>query len=465
MRLYRLLLRLYPASFRAEYGEEMCNIFAVRQCKENALGLWIGAILDVLSNAIRVHADILRQDLRWTFRALRQSPAFTLTAVSVAALGMGANTAAFTLLDHVLLRPLPFPHPEKLVMLYLTEPGGGYMHLELSPPNYLDLRAMTHSFEAFSAYSGLSINLSGQGDPQRLNGANLGAGIFQILGAQPALGRAFTPEDERNGTPDSVLLSDHLWRTVFGADPNVLGRTVRLDDQPYTVIGVMPAAFAFPSRDAQLWLPLRFPPFRPTERTNFYLYGVARLRKDVSLEQARADLSVAAAQLERAYPKDNVGIGATAFEMRDMVSPQSRMLIFAVFGAAFCVLLIACSNLANLLLARAMTRRREIAVRIAIGAGRAAVAPAVAHGESGSRRRRAGPPVVAGDFRDSLARAAGAGLVAGQQRSHRGFAYLRIRRGADTGEQHRLRRGSRAAGLRPRGRRRVTRTIRQRREV
>jgi predicted permease len=370
MKAYRLLLLLFPASFRAEYGEEMCKVFAARRRKENALGLWISTFLDVLSNAIRVHADVFWQDLRWTVRTLRQSPGFTFTAVSVAALGMGANTAAFTLLDHVLLRPLPFLHPERLVMLYLTEPSSGYMHLELSPPNYLDLRAMTHSFETFSAYSGLSINLSGQGDPQRLNGANLGSGIFQILGAQPVLGRAFTPEDERNGTPDSVLLSDHLWRTEFGADPNVLRRTIRLDDQPYTIIGVMPATFAFPSRDAQLWLPLRFPPFRPTERTNYYLYGVARLREGVSLEQARADLSVAAAQLERAYPKDNVGIGATAFEMRDMVSPQSRMLIFAVFGAAFCVLLIACSNLANLLLARAMTRRREIAVRIAIGAGR-----------------------------------------------------------------------------------------------
>lgn len=155
MRLYRLLLRLYPASFRTEYGEEMCKIFGARQREENALTLWIGTLLDVLTNAIRVHADILWQDLRWTIRTLLQSPGFTLTAVSVAALGMGANTAAFTLLDHVLLRPLPFFRPEKLVMLYLTEPGGGYMHLELSPPNYLDLRAMTHSFEAVSAYSGL----------------------------------------------------------------------------------------------------------------------------------------------------------------------------------------------------------------------------------------------------------------------------------------------------------------------
>ncbi len=370
MDAYGLLLRILPASFRSEYGAEMRAVFQAQRGRENRPALWGRAIADVFATSIRVHADLLRQDLKWTFRVLRQSPGFALTAVAVAALGMGATTAAYTLLDHVLLRPLPYAHPERLAMVYLTEPGSGYGRLELSPPNYLDLRAMTSSFESFSAYSGLSVLLTGQGEPQRLQGANVGGDLFRILGARPAIGRGFTPEDEQSGAAPVVLLSHRLWTTQFGADPGVIGRKVLLDAQPYTVAGVMPEGFSFPSREAQLWIPLRFPPFGPAERTNYYLYGVGRLRAGVTLEQARADLSVAAAKLSKAYPKDNAGIGATAYGMRDMVSPQSRMLILALFGAAFCVLLVACSNLANLLLARAMTRRRELAVRMAIGAGR-----------------------------------------------------------------------------------------------
>ncbi len=370
MDAYGVLLRLLPAAFRNEYEAEMRAVFEAQRQIEPRLAAWGKAIADVVATAMRVHADLLKQDLKWSFRSLRQSPGFALTAVTVAALGIGANTAAFTLVDHVLLRPLPYAHPERLASVYLTEPASGYSRLELSPPNYLDLRAMTRSFESFSAYSGLSVLLTGQGDPQRLEGANVGADLFRMLGVQPAMGRGFLIEDEQSSSPATVLLSDGLWKTRFGADPGVIGRKLLLDDQPYTVIGVMPEAFSFPSREAQLWIPLRLPPFGPTERTNYYLYGVGRLRQGVTLSQARADLSVAAGKLQRAYPKANAGIGATAYDMRDMMSPQSQMLILAVFGAAFCVLLVACSNLANLLLVRAMTRRREIAVRMAIGAGR-----------------------------------------------------------------------------------------------
>ena len=370
MRAYRFLLRLFPAPFRAEYESEMCAVFEARRGRENRIALWASTALDIARNAFAAHADLLWQDLRWTFRTLRQSPGFTLTAIAVAALGMGANTAAFTLLDHVLLRPLPFPDSGRIVELYQTRSGDSRIWNPLSPPNYLDWRAMSRSFESFSAFSMLSINMSGEGDPLRLEGANIGSDALRILGARPALGRTFTLEDERSGTSDSVLLSDRLWRTAFGADPGVLGRTIRLDDAPYTIVGVMPPSFAFPTREAQLWLPLRFPPLQPGDRANLYLSGLARLRRGVSIEQARAELSTIADQLARAYPKEDNGVGVRVLGIRDIVDPQSRLLVFAVFGAAFCVLLIACSNLANLLLARGLSRRREIAVRMAIGAGR-----------------------------------------------------------------------------------------------
>lgn len=326
-----------------------------------------------LADAIRANARMLKQDLHWAQRSLRRSAAFTVMAVFVAAMGIGANTAAFTLLDYVLLRPLPFTRPEQLAVVYQTQLANGYTRMVTSAPNFEDWRTMSKSFESMGAYSEWPVNLSGDSEPQRLLSILVTQDVLNVLDVKPAVGRNFAAEDYDLNSGNVVLLSNGLAKTLYGDPANAVNRTIRLDNQPYTVVGVMPANFAFPSRETQMWQPLVFPPstFKdPTQRGSLYLNVVGRLRPGVTVEQAAAEVGLIGEQLQRAYPKENEGAGATVVSLRDVISPQSRMLVIGVFGAAFCLILIACANLANLLFARSVARKREIAIRVAMGAGR-----------------------------------------------------------------------------------------------
>ncbi len=371
MRLYQALLHLYPASFRAEYGEEMSTIFAQRRRDTNPLLLWIDVFFEVLWNALRVHGDILAHDLRYAGRTLGRAKGFALTVIMVSALGIGATTAAFTMVDHVLIRPLPFPEPEGLVKLYEDHSLTCCKDYDVAPANFRDWKRISTSFESMAAYRGSMIDLVGEGEPRQLVGAVVTGDLFSTLGAKPILGRYFTWKDDRDNSAGTVVLSESLWRGTFGGDAAVLGRKIVLDGNPYAVIGVMPDNFKFPTRDVLLWTTARWRPQDVADRTDTWFYGVGRLKRGVSFEQASAEMRTIGRQMEQQYPKELAHIGVTVERLRDDNIPdRARMMLYVLLGAALCVLLVACTNLANLLLARALSRRKELAVRAAMGAGR-----------------------------------------------------------------------------------------------
>ena len=374
IRLYRALLRLYPTGFRREYGAEMAALFSQRLAGAGATGraaLLVGAVPEIVGNALALHWELLRQDLRYTARTLRRAPGFALTAVLVTALGVGANTAAFSVADFVLLRPLAFPDPESLVRLCegpRTGPVGWGCMNQISPANFRDFQQQTKSFEALGAFRRDAVNLVGAGEPQRLDLAVVTPEVLPLLGVRPVIGRVF--DASITSETREIVISYGLWRSRFAGDLNVLGQSLNLDGVPHVVIGVMPASFHFPTRDVQLWRPLTFVEEDYENRGDTILEGIGRLRGGITFEQARADLDVVVDRLARDYPETNEEVGVSFFRMRDEFSPRFRLMLQALCGASLCILVLACANLANLLLARAGARERELAVRAALGAGK-----------------------------------------------------------------------------------------------
>ena len=309
--------------------------------------------------------NTLLHDLRYAARSLRKSPGFTLIAVLTLALGIGATTTIFSVVDATVLRPLPFPEPDRLVRLWETTPQGE--DFSASDPNYLDFREQNRAFEEMAAFRQADLSLTGEGEPERLEGMAVTHTLFPLLGASPALGRGFAPEEDRpGGATRVVLLSHELWQRRFGGDRNVIGRTLTLDGHGHTVIGVMRPGFDFPG--AELGVPLA--PDPAADRGDHWLRMIGRLRPGVTLGQADSELSAIAARLAEEHPHmAGWGVRLATFE-EWLIGPQFKQTAFVLLGAVGFLLLMACANLANLLFARATIRQREIGIRAALGAGR-----------------------------------------------------------------------------------------------